>query len=166
MPVQTLKWRDDALVLLDQTRLPEEVVYLTCRDVETVAQAIEELKLRGAPAIGITAAYGVVIGAQQALSGDGAHLAQKHQIPFYVAAPVSTLDTALPSGDQIPIEERKPEEISRGFGRQTAPAGVAVYNPAFDVTPHALVTAIITEKGIARLPFEPSLRQWVAEDSV
>ena len=63
MPVQTLKWHGDALVLLDQTRLPQELVYETCRDVETVAQAIEVLMVRGAPAIGLAAAYGVVVGA-------------------------------------------------------------------------------------------------------
>ena len=66
MPVQTLKWQDDALVLLDQTRLPQELVYKTCRDVETVAQAIEVLMVRGAPAIGLAAAYGVVVGALMA----------------------------------------------------------------------------------------------------
>ena len=346
MPVQTLKWKEAGLVLLDQTCLPSEVVYLTFQQVEEVAEAIESLRVRGAPAIGLAAAYGVVIGARQALSsspesfrqqvnaaierlartrptainlfwalnqmrqileagqgqsnqavcdrlleaaerifaedqaicrqlgrhgatlledgykvithcnagglatadygtalgviyaaqeagkrilvfadetrpllqgarltawelqqsgvdlkvicdnmaaavmrqekidcaivgadrivanGDVANkigtyglaiLAREHQIPFYVAAPVSTLDTALDTGDQIPIEERRPEEITHGFGRPTVPEGVEVYNPAFDVTPHSLVTAIITEKGIARPPFEPVLRQWVDE---
>ena len=73
MPVQTLQWQDDALLLLDQTRLPTEVVYVSCRDVESVARAIEELKVRGAPAIGVAAAYGVVIGARiglESASGD------------------------------------------------------------------------------------------------
>jgi len=347
MPVPTLKWQDDALVLLDQTRLPTEVVYLTCRDVETVARAIEELKVRGAPAIGVAAAFGVVVGARQALecapedfrrqvavaverlartrptavnlfwaleqmrqvvdenrdadsqavcarllaaaqrlfeedrdicrrlgrhgatllqdgykvithcnagglatadygtalgviyaaqekhkkitvfadetrpllqgsrltawelmqsgvdvrvicdnmaaavmrreridcvivgadriaaNGDVANkigtyglsiLAREHGVPFYVAAPVSTLDITLASGDEIPIEERRPEEITHGMGKQTAPDGVEVFNPAFDVTPHALVTAIISEKGIARPPFAPALRTWVSSD--
>ena len=345
MPIQTLKWKDDALVLLDQTALPSEVNYLTCREVETVASAIEDLKVRGAPAIGIAAAYGVVLGALNAVSGhpdefrrqigraiarlertrptavnlfwalermrhildagaghgnrelcdrlleeaerifaddrdicrrlgrhgaelleDGqtalthcnagslatadygtalgviyaaleqkkqikvfadetrpllqgarltawelqesgvdvtlicdsmaatvmrqkkvdcaivgadriaangdvankvgtyglAVLAREHQIPFYVAAPVSTLDIALESGARIPIEERRGDEISNGFGMRTAPRGVQTYNPAFDVTPHDLVTAIISEKGIARPPFEPVLRGWAA----
>ena len=348
MPVQTLKWRKAALDLLDQTRLPTEVVYTTCRDVEDVAQAIEELKVRGAPAIGVAAAYGVVIGAQQALenspeqfhqqveaaierlgrtrptavnlfwalgqmqqilaanrnesnqavyahlletaerifeedraicrqigrngatllqnghkvithcnagalatadygtalgvvyaaqeenkqisvfadetrpllqgsrltawelmqsgvdvklicdnmaaavmrqeqidcvivgadriaaNGDVANkigtyglaiIARQHQVPFYVAAPISTVDISLDTGAQIPIEERKPEEICKGFGKLTAPAGVQVYNPAFDVTPHELVTAVITEKGIAHPPFEHTLRKWADENA-
>ncbi|MEE3257688.1 MAG: S-methyl-5-thioribose-1-phosphate isomerase [Candidatus Latescibacterota bacterium] len=344
MPVQTLKWQDDALVLLDQTRLPQELVYETCRDVETVARAIEVLMVRGAPAIGLAAAYGVVVGAlaatdceqaefhrrvkadidrlartrptavnlfwaldqmsallaasegqdnqatcdalletahrlfaadQQicrqigrngadllrdggqiithcnagglatadygtalgvvyaaqeagkkiavfadetrpllqgsrltawelmqsgvdvvvicdnmaaavlrreeidccivgadriAQNGDVANkigtyglavLAREHDVPFYVAAPVSTLDISLASGDQIPIEERNPAEIRAGMGKPTAPDEVPVYNPAFDVTPCKLVTAIISEKGVARAPYAPTLRNWV-----
>lgn len=346
MTVETLKWRDDALVLIDQTRLPNEVVHNTCNQVEDVVAAIEELQVRGAPAIGIAAAYGVVIAAQQALDGPpaqfrsrveadikrlartrptavnlfwaldqmgtvldahpdtepatlrdlllqeaeriyaedraicrriGRHgaallrhgdqvithcnagglatadygtalgiiyaaqeehkqltvfadetrpllqgsrltawelmhsgvdvkvicdnmaaavmrrekitcaivgadriaangdvankigtyglaiLARAHDIPFYVAAPISTLDLQRASGDEIPIEEREAEEISCGFGRRTAPRGVEVYNPAFDVTPNDLVSAIITEKGVARPPFAALLRQWVEE---
>jgi methylthioribose-1-phosphate isomerase len=346
MPVQTLKWENDALVLLDQTRLPGEVIYLACTDVETVAEAIRELRVRGAPAIGIAAAYGAVIGAQEgvalvpaafrthlvdsmdrlaatrptavnlfwalnqmrgvleanadaenrqvcerllaraheifeadravcrqlgrhgaallqdgqtaithcnagslatadygtalgviyaaaeqqkrikvfadetrpllqgarltawelnqsgvevtlicdsmaaavmrkeeidcvivgadriAANGDVANkigtyglaiAAKEHGIPFYVAAPLSTLDMELESGDQIPIEERKAEEISHGFGVATAPEGVGIYNPAFDVTPNKLVSAIISEKGVARAPFGPRLRDWMKE---
>ena len=349
MPVSTLYWRDDGLVLLNQTLLPTEVVYLTCKDVETIARAIEELKVRGAPAIGIAAAYGVVVGARQAVdappeefqhqiqqtierlastrptavnlfwaleqmrqtadrmqsdgnreictqllatanrifeedrsicrrighhgatllqddyqiithcnagglgtadygtalglvyaaaeegkkisvfadetrpllqgsrltawelmqngidvtlicdnmaasvmhqkridcvvvgadriaaNGDVANkigtyglavLAKEHGVPFYVAAPASTLDQLLPSGDEIPIEERCSEEITCGMGRRTAPEGVRVYNPAFDVTPHSLVAAIISEKGIARPPFAPMLRQWLDSTDV
>ena len=348
MPIQTLKWKDGALVLLDQTALPSEVNYLTCREVETVASAIEDLKVRGAPAIGIAAAYGVVLGALKAVedppgnfrrqvgraiarlertrptavnlfwalermrrildaraeqgnrelcegllaeaerifaddraicrrlgrhgaelledghtalthcnagslatadygtalgviyaaleqkkkikvfadetrpllqgarltawelkesgvdvtlicdsmaatvmrqkkvdcaivgadriaaNGDVANkvgtyglavLAREHQIPFYVAAPVSTLDISLESGARIPIEERRGDEISDGFGMRTAPQGVRTYNPAFDVTPNDLVTAIISEKGIARPPYEPVLRDWAASTS-
>lgn len=345
MPVATLKWHDDALVLIDQTRLPSELVYETCRDVETVARAIEELVVRGAPAIGLAAAYGVVIGARNTLAstevefrknvdeaiarlertrptavnlfwaleqmrqvlaqttgqsnraicdellttanrlfvedqeicrrmgkngaellpetgqiithcnagglatadygtalgvvyaaceqgkkisvfadetrpllqgsrltawelhqsgvevkvicdnmaatvmrrekiaccivgsdriaanGDVANkigtyglaiIAKEHGVPFYVVAPVSTLDISLASGDEIPIEERKGEEIRRGMGKLTAPEEVPVYNPAFDITPHALVSAIVSEKGVARAPFEPTLRTWAA----
>ena len=345
MPVQTLKWHDDVLVLLDQTRLPDEVEYLTCCEVETVARAIETLQVRGAPAIGVAAAYGVAMGARQAVesspaefqrqvsadidrlartrptavnlfwaldrmrrvvvetleqdnravcvrllaeadliytadqescrrlgrhgaallqdgfqvithcnagglatteygtalgviyaaqeqgkrisvyadetrpllqgarltawellqngievtvicdnmaawlmrrqridcvivgadriaaNGDVANkigtyglavLAREHRVPFYVAAPVSTLDLATATGDQIPIEERSPEEIACGMGRRTVPKGAGIYNPAFDVTPHALITAIISERGIARHPLAPVLHAWGA----
>lgn len=77
-------------------------------------------------------------------------LAKAHGVPFYVAAPLSTFDLATADGAGIPIEERSPEEISKGFGRVTVPAGVACYNPAFDVTPADLIAGIITEKGIIR----------------
>ena len=343
MPMQTLKWQDDALILLDQTRLPEELVYTTYRDVEAIARAIEGLVVRGAPAIGLAAAYGVVVGARVAVDctpeafcrrveaaiarlartrptavnlfwaldqmqevlvasrgrdnhaicdallaaahrlfeGDrqicrqiGAHgaallrdgsqvithcnagglatadygtalgvvyaaqeagkkvavfadetrpllqgsrltawelmqsgidvrvicdnaaavvlrneaidccivgadriakngdvankigtyglaiLAREHDVPFYVAAPVSTLDMALASGAEIPIEKRDGAEVRQGMGKPTAPDAVPVYNPAFDVTPCDLVSAIISEKGVARAPYEPALRAW------
>jgi len=75
-------------------------------------------------------------------------LAKHHDIPFYVAAPSSTFDMHLETGDDIPIEQRASEEITEGFGKRTAPDGVRTYSPAFDVTPHALITAIVTEKGI------------------
>lgn len=77
-------------------------------------------------------------------------LAKAHNIPFYVAAPLSTIDLETETGEDIPIEERAAEEITAGFGKSTAPDGVKVFNPAFDVTPHHLITAIITEKGIMR----------------
>jgi methylthioribose-1-phosphate isomerase len=350
MAFETLAWKEPAvadetaaLVLLDQTRLPREVVFLECRDVETVADSIERLVVRGAPAIGVAAAYGVALGARLAVSeepqlfrqsidqtierlartrptavnlfwalgqmrqlldespaadneslcdllltaahricaqdneicrrlgqhgaallsdgdkvlthcnagglatagygtalgviyaaaeadkklkvfadetrpllqgsrltawelmqngidvtlicdnmaasvmrserldcvivgadriasnGDVANkigtygvavLARQHDIPFYVAAPMSTIDMELSSGEQIPIEERAAEEVSFGFDCQTAPHGVDVYNPAFDVTPHELVSAIVTEFGIARPPFNDILRTW------
>lgn len=344
MPVKTIEWVDSTLRIIDQTKLPTELAYLDCRDVETVAEAIESLRVRGAPAIGVAAAYGVVVGADEALrqggdfrgrveraierlartrptavnlfwaldrmrqvlgraegqpaetvrhalleeanvifeadrkicrqigqngmallrdggtvithcnagglatadygtalaliyaaadagkrvgvyadetrpllqgarltawelkesgidvtvicdnmagtvmrhrqidcvivgadriaaNGDVANkigtyglsiLARAHDIPFYVAAPVSTIDIGLSNGEQIPIEERKAVEITEGFGRRTAPDGVKVFNPAFDVTPNAFVTAIISERGIARAPFEPVLRSWCA----
>ena len=75
-------------------------------------------------------------------------LAQAHDIPFYIAAPSSTFDLSIESGDEIPIELRAAEEITQGFGRQTAPDGIDVYNPAFDVTPAKLIKAIITERGV------------------
>ena len=342
MPVPTITWENDSLRLIDQTFLPERYVRIDCGDVETVAEAIESLRVRGAPAIGVAAAYGVVIGAREALvsggdivsgtkeaisrlsrtrptavnlfwaldrmssrlsevaeqdpaeirdrlleeaheifeedrrvcrqigrngaellghdatvlthcnagalatadygtalavvyaaveagkqiavfadetrpllqgsrltawelgqsgvdvtvicdsmaasvlrqknidsvivgadriaaNGDVANkigtyglaiLAREHDVPFYVAAPLSTIDMSLAHGAEIPIEERGPEEITRGMGRQTAPGGVNVYNPAFDVTPERLVSAIVTEKGVAKSPFEPSFRAW------
>ncbi len=352
MKFRTLHWQpatDDevaALVLLDQTRLPGEVVDLICTDVEMVAEAIEMLRVRGAPAIGVAAAYGVALGGLRALerpgvdfeaelettierlartrptavnlfwalrrmrgvitdnaaaqpesmcelllteanricvedqdlcrrigqhgatllkdgdkvlthcnagslatagsgtalgvvyaahednkklsvfadetrpllqgsrltawelmqngvevtvicdgsaatvmrgqsidcvivgsdriaaNGDVANkigtygvavLAQRHGIPFYVAAPTSTIDIEIPCGDQIPIEERRPEEISAGMGSVTAPADAKVYNPAFDVTPHDLVSAIITEFGVAREPYTDTLDEWVRQ---
>jgi methylthioribose-1-phosphate isomerase len=99
-----------------------------------------------------------VVGADRiAANGDTANkigtygvalLARAHRIPFYVAAPSSTFDLSLPNGDGIPIEQRDPREITHGFGRQTAPDDVHVYNPAFDVTPHHLLAGIITEKGL------------------
>jgi methylthioribose-1-phosphate isomerase len=77
-------------------------------------------------------------------------LAKAHGIPFYIAAPSSTFDLSIASGAEIPIEQRDPCEVSHGFGRQTAPEGVRIYNPAFDVTPAELIAAIICEKGIIR----------------
>jgi methylthioribose-1-phosphate isomerase len=77
-------------------------------------------------------------------------LAKAHHIPFYVACPLSTIDLSTPEGNQIPIEERHADEITQGFGKRTAPQGIKIYNPAFDITPHEYVTAIITEKGIIR----------------
>ncbi|MCA9241567.1 MAG: hypothetical protein KDA37_15260, partial [Planctomycetales bacterium] len=74
--------------------------------------------------------------------------AHYHQVPFYVAAPSTTFDLTLASGDSIPIEERAAEEITCGLGRQTAPTGAKTYNPAFDVTPAKLISGIITERGV------------------
>ncbi|MFT5284311.1 MAG: methylthioribose-1-phosphate isomerase [Planctomycetota bacterium] len=81
-----------------------------------------------------------------------ATLAKANGIPFYVVAPLSTFDAKLDSGDQIPIEERPAEEVTCGFGKRTAPEGVKVYNPAFDVTPAELVTAIVTDAGVIHAP--------------
>jgi methylthioribose-1-phosphate isomerase len=111
----------------------------------------------------------VIVGADRvAANGDAANkigtygvavLARAHNIPFYVAIPSSTLDRALPDGRAIPIEERDAGEVISGFGVQTAPDGVAVYNPAFDVTPAALISGIITESGILRPPYRDALAQ-------
>jgi methylthioribose-1-phosphate isomerase len=90
-------------------------------------------------------------------------LAKAHGIPFYVACPLSTIDLNTPTGDRIPIEERDEAEVTEAFGKRTAPRGIRVYNPAFDVTPHELVTAIITEKGIVRAPYGENLRKLFEE---
>lgn len=330
LKLKTLEWIGEArtghLRMLDQTRLPNETVYLDCRDVQSVWDGIKRLSVRGAPAIGIAAAYGCVIGAQRgdlsaaaahlatsrptavnlfwalermgrvtpptveallaearqiheediamcrqigehglplierilkpsnssgspstvpgilthcnagalatggigtatapmylahergwrfrvfadetrpllqgarltsfelqaagvdvtlicddmaahvmregkvqmvitgadriAANGDAANkigtynlavLARHHRIPFYIAAPRSTFDLSIPDGRAIPIEERGAEEITEGFGRRTAPAGIKTYSPAFDVTPHELITALITDRGL------------------
>jgi methylthioribose-1-phosphate isomerase len=111
----------------------------------------------------------VIVGADRiAANGDVANkigtygvavLAQAHGIPFYVAAPLSTIDASLPCGDHIPIEERQPDEITHVGDRQIAPAGINVLNPAFDVTPHTYVHAIITEVGVLRPPLDQSIAQ-------
>jgi methylthioribose-1-phosphate isomerase len=88
-------------------------------------------------------------------------LAKHHGIPFYVAAPTSTFDLTIVEGSEIPIEQRKSEEITNAFGRQTAPTGIDVYNPAFDVTPAELITAIVTERGIIAPVTEELVRQMV-----
>lgn len=111
----------------------------------------------------------VIVGADRiAANGDVANkigtysvavLAKENNIPFYVAAPISTLDLSLGSGEQIPIEERTETEVTHVKGTQLAPTGIKVANPAFDVTPNRYVTAIITERGIARPPYQESLQQ-------
>ena len=88
-------------------------------------------------------------------------LAHEHGIPFYVAAPSSTIDFGTPDGEAIEIELRDPEEVRRLGGRQTAPDGIGVYNPAFDVTPARYVSAIVTEKGVVTAPYEANLRKVV-----
>jgi methylthioribose-1-phosphate isomerase len=86
-------------------------------------------------------------------------LARENSIPFYVAAPTSTIDLSLPTGDDIPIEQRSPDEVTSLRGVRLAPPGIDAANPAFDVTPHTYVTAIITENGVAEPPYEDSLRR-------
>ncbi|EKD41675.1 MAG: hypothetical protein ACD_73C00588G0002 [uncultured bacterium] len=110
----------------------------------------------------------VIVGADRiAANGDVANkigtysvavLAQRHNIPFYVAAPLSTLDTSTPHGDLIPIEERPFEEVTHIKGQRIAPEGIKIRNPAFDVTPNELVSAIITEKGIIKAPYTEAIR--------
>ena len=111
----------------------------------------------------------VVVGADRiAANGDVANkigtytvavLAKEHGIPFYVAAPISTVDLETPDGSKIPIEQRNPREVTHIAGKQMVPDGVSIENPAFDVTPAKYVTAIVTERGIARAPYEESLKK-------
>ena len=109
----------------------------------------------------------VIVGADRiAANGDAANkigtyalavLAREHDVPFYIAAPISTFDFFLASGEEIPIEERDGAEVVEGFGIRTGPVGIDVYNPAFDITPHELITAIITEKAVLRQPYLKSI---------
>ena len=118
----------------------------------------------------------VIVGADRiAANGDVANkigtytvavLAKEHAIPFYVAAPWSTVDMNMPGGEGIPIEQRSAREVTHHAGKQVAPEGVQVENPAFDVTPSRYVSAIITERGIARAPYGESLKELAQTDSV
>lgn len=111
----------------------------------------------------------VIVGADRvAANGDAANkigtygvaiLAKYHKIPFYVAIPYSTIDITLENGSKIPIEQRNEDEIKCGFGKRTAPEEVAVYNPAFDATPHELITGIITERGILTPPYTEKIAE-------
>ncbi|MBZ0268876.1 S-methyl-5-thioribose-1-phosphate isomerase, partial [bacterium] len=111
----------------------------------------------------------IIVGADRiAANGDAANkigtyplavMAREHGVPFYVAAPLSTVDFDTPSGDGIPIEQRDPDEVTMPRGMRIAPEGVAALNPAFDVTPHKLIAAIITDRGVAEAPFTDSLRR-------
>jgi len=117
----------------------------------------------------------IIVGADRiAANGDVANkigtytvavLAKENGLPFYVAAPFSTIDLHTPSGNQIPIEQRNPREVTHFAGKAVTPEGVQVENPAFDVTPAKYVTAIVTERGIARPPFDESLRR-LAEETI
>ncbi|PYQ95881.1 MAG: S-methyl-5-thioribose-1-phosphate isomerase [Acidobacteria bacterium] len=111
----------------------------------------------------------VVVGADRiAANGDTANkigtytvavLAREHKIPFYVAAPLSTIDLNAPDGEHIPIEERQAREMTHVGSSRIAPAGALIWNPAFDVTPHRFIAGIITERGIVRAPYTESLKQ-------
>ena len=118
----------------------------------------------------------VLVGADRiARNGDTANkigtyglaiLSKWHDIPFYVAAPTSTLDISLASGRDIPIEERKPEEVTHLGGKRITPKGIGAFNPGFDVTPHSLIRGIITEKGIVREPFHKNLKKIFTKERV
>src|SRR5450755_292388 len=117
----------------------------------------------------------IVVGADRiAANGDVANkvgtytvaiLAREHNIPFYVAAPISTVVLACPDGSKIPIEQRNAREVTHIAGKQMVPDGVSIENPAFDVTPAKYVVAIITEKGLARAPYDESLRKLAGQEA-
>ncbi|MDP8262184.1 MAG: S-methyl-5-thioribose-1-phosphate isomerase [Candidatus Ancaeobacter aquaticus] len=111
----------------------------------------------------------VIVGADRiAMNGDTANkigtyniavLAKHHNIPFYIVAPISTVDSCIETGSEIPIEERGPEEITHGFGKRTAPLDIKTFSPAFDVTPGELITAIVTERGIVWPPYNENMKK-------
>jgi methylthioribose-1-phosphate isomerase len=117
----------------------------------------------------------VIVGADRiAANGDVANkigtypvavLAREHHIPFYGAAPLSTLDLKIPDGSHIPIEQREPSEVTHIGSARIVPEGVSVFNPAFDVTPHNLISAIVTDMGVAVPPFSESLRSLAQKGS-
>src|SRR5437660_299162 len=217
IPVETLRWRGARLELIDQRALPARLEYVSCTNAAEVAEAIRSMVVRGAPAIGCAAAFGIALEARRqhdrplrefetameaafktlaasrptavnlfwalermrgvlaakhdpksaaaelaeaALALFGADvdtnplavLPQRHRIPFYVAAPLSTIDPKTANGMAIPIEERSPVEVTGYAGVRWAPEGVEVANPAFDITPAALVGALFTEKGVVKQP--------------
>jgi methylthioribose-1-phosphate isomerase len=153
-----------ALVWVDETRPVMQGSRLTAW--EMVKEGIPH-RLIADVAAGLVMKRGdvdlVIVGADRiAANGDTANkigtysvavLARRHDIPFYVAAPFSTIDASIPSGEAIPIEERDAEEVRRAGGRLTAPVETPVYNPAFDVTPAELIAGIITERGVFRSPY-------------
>ena len=155
-------WADETRPLLQGSRitayeLKENGIPVTVICDSMAATVMQQGKVRA-----------VIVGTDRvAANGDVANkigtlgiavLAKHFGIPFFVAAPTSSIDLSLPTGRQIPIEQRDSREVSQGLGKLTAPEGVDIYNPAFDVTPNELVSAIITERGIARPPYEQSLR--------
>ena len=163
---QPLKvFADETRPLLQGSRLTAWELHQRGVDVTVIcdsmaAQVMREGKVKA-----------VLTGADRiAANGDSANkigtyslavLARAHGIPFYIAAPISTFDLSISSGDEIPIEQRDSREIARSFGRMTAPAGVAVYNPAFDVTPAEYIHGIITERGVIDPVNEQNVRAHV-----
>jgi methylthioribose-1-phosphate isomerase len=155
-------------VLADETRPFLQGARLTAW--ELMKDGIETVLIADGAAASLMRRGGidlVVVGADRiAANGDVANkigtygvalAAAEHRIPFYVAAPLSTIDLACPSGDAIPIEERDPREVTEMAGVRIAPEGVGVMNPAFDVTPARLITGIVTDRGVARPPYDRSL---------
>ena len=156
-------WADETRPLLQGARLTAWELKQRGIEVTLICDSVAAVVMRQ----GLVQA--VLTGADRiAANGDVANkigtyglalLAAAHQIPFYVAAPSSTFDLSLSGGEEIPIEQRDPAEITHGFGRRTAPEGIDVYNPAFDVTPAELIAALVCERGVIR----PVVRERIAE---
>jgi methylthioribose-1-phosphate isomerase len=160
-------------VYADETRPLLQGARLTSWELATAGVEVTVICDNAAASLfGRGAIDAVIVGADRiARNGDVANkigtygvavLARAHRVPFWVAAPSTTFDRRIASGKEIPIEIRAEDEISKGFGRSTVPAGVAVYNPAFDVTPARLVTGIITERGVLRPPYGRAIRALLA----
>jgi methylthioribose-1-phosphate isomerase len=168
-PIYALKERGEAVhVFVDETRPLLQGARITA--LELMQNGVDCTLICDNMAASVLrrhAVAAVIVGTDRvAASGDVANkvgtfplaiVARHLGVPFYVAAPLSSIDMSLASGDQIPIEQRSAEEITEGFGRRTAPPGVACFNPAFDVTPAELVSAIITERGVIVPPYRPAL---------
>jgi methylthioribose-1-phosphate isomerase len=157
-------------VLADETRPVLQGARLTAWELHEEGFDVTVLcDSMAGPAMKSLGVDAVITGADRvAANGDTANkigtyalaiLARYHGIPFYIAAPLSTLDPATPTGRDIPIEERPPAEVLAFHGRPTAPEGVKAWNPAFDVTPAELITAIVTESGVVRPPYMENLRR-------
>ena len=160
-------------VFADETRPLLQGARLTAWELRRAGIDVTVLCDNAAPSLLRSGRIGcVIVGADRiAANGDVANkigtygvavLARENGIPFYVAAPTSTFDASIGSGEDIPIEERSADEVLAGFGKRTAPPGVAAYNPAFDVTPARYITGIITEAGVLRPPYGPAIRRLLA----
>ena len=149
--------------LLQGSRLTAYELYMSCVDVTVITDGM------AASVMGKGWIDACIVGCDRmAANGDAANkigtygvalLAKAHNIPFYVACPLSTVDMDTRRGSDIEIEERDPLEVTTVMGKRTAPQGVKVYNPAFDVTPHELISGIITEKGLIRAPYGKALAE-------
>jgi len=156
-------------VLSDETRPVCQGARLTCweltKDKIPVRLICDDMAGWAIKNLGVKK---ILVGADRiARNGDTANkigtyslavLAKHHKIPFYVCAPLSTIDLSCPSGDKIPVEERKKEEVIKFGGKKIAPKGIGVWNPAFDITPAYLISAIITEKGIVKKPNQAKIK--------
>ena len=164
-------------VLLDETRPRLQGSRLSAWEMERLGVSYDIIPDTAAGYFMATGEVDIIlVGADRvAANGDFANkigtyqlaiMAREHSIPFYIVAPTSTIDLELSSGDQIPIEQRNPAEVTTPYGNRIVPAHFKARNPAFDVTPYRYLSGIVTENGIARPPFSESLRRAVAGDEI